>query len=295
MSLGVEQGAVYAIVGPSGARAVINDPADPDFVGFLTGPPTGLERAGVRENADVLPEADGGVHGRFLRDRLPFTLPGIVPPDGGALTWPARQDRLLEATDALSADALLQWTPSTGVPVQIAFREQQPTRITDRRPKTFLVAGVSEDPAVYSQELHELQVAPAPGASAGGFTSPMRSPLVSGAAAAGVVEVINAGRSRAWPVLSVYGPCVNPSITNQRTGETIYLNVTLAAGEAFVIDTNPRRRTVRLNGVANRYRYLDSARSHWWALLPGANEVRVGFASYTAGARLVVQWRDAWG
>lgn len=295
MSLGVEQGVVYAIESPTGVRAVINDATDPDYVGYLTSPPTGLERAGVRESADVLPEADGGVHGRFLRDRLAFTLQGIIPPDGGALSWPARQDRLLEATDALRADALLLWTPSEGDPVQVSFREQQPTRITDRRPKTFLVAGVSEDPGVYSQALHEAIVAPAPGASAGGFRSPLTSPLVSGAGVAGSVVAHNAGRGLAWPILTIVGPCTNPSVLNFNTGEVIYFNAVLAAGESLVIDTNPRRRTVRFNGVANRYRFFDSARSDWWALVPGDNDVRVGFATYSAGARLTVQWRDAWG
>src|SRR5213080_746959 len=184
--IGVQHGLPYVITGPDGTRAVLNDTTDADFVGFLNpdsgGGVTGLERAGVRENADVLPEADGGVHGPFRYDRLAFTLQGLIPPDSpaGADTWLGRQAKLLKATNAMRADATLAWTPSEAPPVRVLFRQQQPTRITGRRPKTFLVAGVSEDPNAYSQGLNSAILNPSAG-SIGGFASLLTSPLTSSA------------------------------------------------------------------------------------------------------------------
>src|SRR4051794_1807505 len=125
-ALGVEFGAVYAITGPDGTRAVFNDPLSPDFAGYLTGDGavTGLERAGVRESADSLAEADGGVHGNFYRDRLAFTLAGIVAVDDAAS--PQAQDRILRSTNAMRQDAVLEWWPTTiDEGVQVLFREQQ--------------------------------------------------------------------------------------------------------------------------------------------------------------------------
>jgi hypothetical protein len=296
--LGVEQGAVYEIIAANGSRAVLNDAASPDFVGYLKSPPTGLERGGVRENAEVLPEADGGVHGAFYRDRLPFTLNGLIDTSVDGPNS-AAQDRLLRATNALRADALLRWVPSTIVEgVQVAFREQQPTRISDRRPKTFLVAGVAEDPFVYSQTLKSTIIDPG-AVGAGGFSSPLTSPLTSTAPTAGQASVLNDGSAETWPLLTIRGPCVNAIVTNFTLGLSIAFTFTLAAGEYLQVDTNPRRRTVKFGTspatLSSRYNALDFANSRWWPLISGVNDVRISFASFSAGAQVQLDYRDAWG
>jgi len=295
--IGVEVGIVYTIVGPDGTRAVLNDRADRDFVGFLSGEDgvTGLERAGVRESSDTLPEADGGVHGAFRYDRLSFTLKGLVVPDatsGGS--WLTRQAKLLRATNAMRADALLLWTPSEAPPVQVSFRQQQPTRLTGRRPKAFLVTGVSERNVVEAQALSLVTIVPGAIVS-GGMGSPLGSPLGSAASDAGSATVIGGGQSEAWPVITFTGPIVNPSIESQTLGLALHLNYTLAAGERLVLDSDPRRRTVRLNDQSNRYSALDYLASSWFPLVPGANELAVGASSYSIGSSVAVAWRDAWG
>lgn len=284
--IGVEFGAVYVITGPDGTRAVFNDPGDRDHVGYLIGDDavTGLERAGVRESSDTLPEADGGVHGAFRYDRLAFTLKGQVEPDAvGAAAL--KQAKLLRATDAMVADGRLDWRPSTAPPVSVFFRQQLPTRITGRRPKTFIVAGVCEDPLIYSQGVH----------SVAGDAS------VIGAAGAGHVDIDapNAGIRPSWPLLTLEGPITDPSIINLTAGYGLVLTAAggldLAAGEVAVIDTNPRRRSIRLADGTNRYGRRNFTLSRWPPLLSGANTIRVTGSSAGAGARLTVQWRDAWG
>lgn len=292
--VGTTIGAVYELLSPSGERAVLNDPADPDFVGYLTGDDavTGLERASVRESADVLPEADGGVHGAFRYGRLEFTLKGML--DGDTPPFHDSQDKLLAATDAMLANGRLRWT-ANGVPLQLMFRQQQPTRITGRIPKTFVIAGVADRNTITS-ELEKADDALAAATVGGGFSSPLVSPLVSAPSTDGAVDVENEGRARSWPILEVYGPCTNPVLTNLTDGgKAIRLIYTLAADERLVIDTDPRRRSIKLNDQANRYGALDFARSEWWALLPGVNAIRVAFNTYGAGAKLRVRWRDTWG
>lgn len=296
--LGVEQGAVYTITGPSGARAVLNDPADPDFVGLLTGDTaiTGLERAGVRESADTLPEADGGVHGAFRYDRWSFTLSGLVDTYTDPTLSASRQSKLLAATDAMLADATLAWAPSTAPPVFLSFRQQQPTRITGRRPKAFIVAGVAEDPVIQSQAVQSIDAVAGATGTGGGLSSPLVSPLASGQGATAQALAENQGNRDAWPVYVLTGPLTNPTITNLSTGEALVLTYDLAAGDQLVIDSNPRRRTIKLNGTGNRYSALNFAASSWPRLLGGVvNDVRLTVSAFSAPAALTVRYRHAWG
>lgn len=299
--IGVENGLTYTITGPTGIRAVLNDDTDPDWVGFLNprdgGGVTGLERAGVREVSDLLPEADGGVHGIFLRERLSFTLGGIIPPDAPITAndgWQGRQSRLLRATDALSGNAILTWTPSTAVPVQLAFRAAGPTRITGARPKTFLVSGVSEESGIEAQTPQVVNI-PATSPAGGGFSSLLTSPLTSTAGVSGAATCTNVGAIGAWPVITITGPCTNPTIVNSTTGLGLYLTYSLAAGDTLVIDTNPRRRSVKLNGATNRFSAVNWALSSWWGLVPGANVIQTGYQSYSNPASVSLSWKDAWG
>lgn len=296
--IGVEVGLKYELVGPDGSRAVLNDSTDADWVGFLNGENgvTGLERAGIRESADTLPESDGGVHGAFLSDRLSWTLQGIVPPDGpvGALSWVARQDRLMRASDAMRADGELRWTPSGyGQAVRVRFRAQQPTRLAGRRPKTFLVAGVCEDPAVEAYLENVRTIIPTGGGT--GFASPLKSLLTSSPAAPAGAIVTNNGRSPSWPLIRVYGPCSSITVRNATLGLDLVLNYSLNAGEYLELESNPRRRSVRLMGTANRYSALDWSRSFWWPLLAGDNDVRIGMGTFSAGAQVEIRYRDTWG
>lgn len=265
--LGVEQGAVYSIIGPTGARAVINDSSDRDFVGYLSEPPSGLDGAGVRESADVIPEGDGGLHGAFWQDRLAFTLTGLVYPDAGASVL--RQEKLRRACKALRADSQLLWTPSvSGIPVRVLFRTPNPPRITDRRPKRFLVQGVSANPLIESQDLQIAQFA-----------------------AAGVAT--NNGGADAWPLLTIYGPRTNPVVANTTNGGTLAFNITLAtASDYLVVNTDPRARSVTLNTGANRYSTLAFSTAKWWPISPADNALTIA----GAGAGLfTVQWRHSWG
>lgn len=292
--LGSEVGAAFVLVGPEGDRAAFNDQSDPDFVGYLSDV-TGLDGVPIRESADDLTEEDGGWHGDFFESRRPWTLQGIVDPQVDTLARNAAVDRILAVGDALRADSTLLWTPTGGVPVQIRGRAQQPARITGLRPKTFLLSMVSDDPRIYSQQLHSQAVA-AGSSAVGGFSSPLRSPLASAAIVSGQTIAVNAGRKPSPPVLTITGPGSNPTVLNYSTGQALVFQYVLGAGDYLLVDTAERdpTRRVLLNGVANRYSAFDFQRSTWWRLRRGQNDVRLSWSAYSAGAQMTIQWRDAW-
>lgn len=160
--MAVWQGIPYTFTGPDGTIAVFNDRADPNFVGYLTEPPTGLDGPPIRERAYDLVDSDGGRHGEFLASRRPVAFQGLILPSGVQATDEDRQNRLLAATWALGpghqnannlGDTVISWTESLRGAVQLFARTQQPTRITGRRPKIATVSMVSADHRIVSQTL----------------------------------------------------------------------------------------------------------------------------------------------
>lgn len=292
--MGHEIGIEYELVGPDGTIAVFNTSGDPDFVGYLK-EVGGLDSPEVREASEDIPGWDGAHHGSFFAGRRPVTLEGIIDPavDYSPALRNAKIDKLLRATNALREDALLKWQESGGVARQISLRRQQPTRITQRVPKAFLAALVAEDPRIVSQAIHTQSVlAGAISSSGEGF--PLDFPLdfneISGTA--GSISATNAGNGDAIPWFTVTGPITNPRLVNNTTGKELRLIYTLASGETLIVDG--RDRSIKLNGVVDRYSALDFANSEWWTLQPGANDVRLLSTAYSAPAALAISWRDTW-
>jgi hypothetical protein len=109
-----EVGGYYSLVSPAGVQAVFNEPTDPNYVGMLT-EVTGLDSAEVRESANDLPEADGGVHGNFYMSRRPIVLNGSIFGHATVVERNQRMDRARRASMALRADSVLSWKPSKRV------------------------------------------------------------------------------------------------------------------------------------------------------------------------------------
>lgn len=211
------------------------------------------------------------------------------------LVWARRQDRLLAATNAMDRDGLVRWKPSHAPPVQVRFRQQQPTRITGRRPKNFLIAGSCENHTVESQEVVSSVIDLTPSVDTAGLRSPMTSPLGSGAETIGNGSAENIGSADAWPTITFRGPITNPSIRSLRFGREVRLSCSLADGEELVLVTDPHRRAILLGGTIDRYELLDWESSWWFPIAPGPNNLRVGASSFSAGASVTVAFRHAWG
>lgn len=292
--MGLQTGAIYTLTGPNGTRAVFNDPADLDFVGFLNADGGISFGSEVRESADSQVERDGGLHGSFYAGRMPIVLQGWIPYDEPYSIVNDRIDRFYAATNALRADAVLRWTEDGSPERRLLLRRQQTPRVGGRLPKTFQVGLVSAAHVAESAALQQ-QVIVAGATGYLGVASPMKSPLASIIAGGGQQFVVNQGTELAYPILTIDGPITNPRILNNTTGEELRLTYTLAGGEYLVIDM--RQRTVVLNGnpAASRYSAVEFPASRWWGLIDGNNDIRLNAAAAGGGAQCTVAWRHAWG
>lgn len=108
-----ENDAHYRLVSGTNV-ATFNDPLDPDFVGMLE-EVTGLDGAEIRESAEDLVQADGGVHGDFYYGRRPIVISGRSYGHTTVAQRNARLDKLKRAANAMRSDATLAWKPSTRV------------------------------------------------------------------------------------------------------------------------------------------------------------------------------------
>lgn len=293
LAVGPQYGTKYTLTGPDGTVVVFNDSADANYVGQLTDI-SGFDSAEVRENADNLVQMDGGIHGDFFYGRRPITMTGQCYNNASAAERNLKMTRLMQATNAMRADASLQWTPDGGGPTTfVRLRRQAPLRITGGWNKEFQISMVAADPRIYSATLYNQSVLASAGGAAGGFGFNLGFNMNFGAASVtGQMTVTNNGNAESYPIYTITGGGVNPSIYNATTGKTLSFIYTLADGETLVVDT--LNRTVYLNNVTSRYGALDFSTSSWGGLVPGDNDLRLIFYSYNAGASLRVDWRDAW-
>ena len=103
--------------------------------------------------------------------------------------------------------------------------------------------------------------------------------------------ITNGGNFGTFPVITITGAGENPTIYSVTTGQSLTINVTLAAGDELVIDCE--NGTVTLNG-ADALAYL-STDSQFIQLAAGANTIQV---TDDSGASLdldvVFEYRYAW-
>jgi hypothetical protein len=287
-------GIPYIITGPDGTRAVLNDPLDPDFVGYLDPDDgiAGLDGAEVDEAADTLTDADGGVHGDFFHGRMPFTLQGFLWPEGGTPAVNARENRLKRAGKAMRADGTLTWTPDSDLQRVVYFRRQQRPFFGVGYERKFQLSLVSASHRIVSAGENSATFAADAAAGELGLASPLASPLASTIAPGGSTIVSNVGDEDSPPRFRIDGPITNPIIRNATLDAELRFITTLAAGEWLEIDVDNRQ--VLLNGASDRYAALQFPGSRWWQLTPGANDVRLLSTAFSAPAALTVYWRHAW-
>jgi len=262
-------GCKYVLLGTDGVtRAVFNDSTDADYVGVLS-EITGLDSAEVRESADDLPQADGGWHGQFWYGRRPITMTIQVANVSSNVDRDTKLDKLRRASNALRADATLQWqnNPTTSNPgMQTWVRRQQPLRITGGWVKTIQLALVSQYAPLFSQTAH---------ASAGTASG---TPVI----------VENVGDYASYPVVRVAGPSTNPQVAVTGGGTLKTTGLTIASGHYVDFDCL-NHSAVDDTGVSMN-RYIDYANITLWPSLAKGNNT----FTLTGGGTMTVFWRDAW-
>lgn len=279
----IELGCRYEFfVNDLSASFVLNDPTDPNFVGYVTDI-SGLDDAGVRENAQTVVAGDGGYHGRFWKDRRPWTFSGIIMPTMPVISRSAAQEKMQGVLgNCLASDGFLSWIPADGLRRWLPFRKQQSTRMAtgqSKVEKTFQIAGVSADWRIFSYVLHQV--------SATASSSPLLLP-----------SVVNAGNADAPLWAQINGPINGFAVVNFTASKQIKINLNLADTHYAVVDLSGTYPTVIQDNSSNQYGTVDPLGTDWSiAAIPGSNSF--GLVEATPGSMgldttLTLRWRDSW-
>jgi hypothetical protein len=124
----------------------------------------------------------------------------------------------------------------------------------------------------------------------------------TGAIASGHSDVVvhSTGRTDSDPVIDIYGPVTNPTISNQTTGHSLIFDadggIAIASGHYLRVDFFSRR--VLLDNTTNRYSKLDKVASDWWdagveGIVPGDNAIRLAGSSFSSPAKAHVAFNPA--
>jgi len=134
------------------------------------------------------------------------------------------------------------------------------------------------------------QSLPADQSSATGFSAPFSFPLATGNTTADnpILTLSVGGSAPVAPYLYIYGPAVNPKITDDTGNQFKFTGLTLDVNQFVQIDMGAA--TVRLGGNpdASVYHLVDFTVSTFWLWPPGPRTVRY---LATSGS-VAVQWRD---
>jgi hypothetical protein len=231
--------------------------------------------------------ADGAFDSPGYRSPRVITLEGMAI----APSWEAKElakNRLA----AVFADASVLGTFQVQEQLfdrQVRARLSDHAKMADRTRTTFewSLQLTAPDPMRYGSVAYQANCGlPRPGA---GLNFPMAFPLDFGTPVGGRLTLTNQGTAPASPVWTIQGPCAQPTIVNQNTGQRLTFSLTLGS-ETLVVDTAAR--TVLL-GDASRRSTLEPG-SAWFTLPPGTTSVVFEAADNSAAAQLTASWRDTW-
>lgn len=251
----------------------------------------GLDSAPYRETRRDHEGADGGfMDAEFERGR-DVILNGDVFADGEDM-----EEYLdsLKANFAPSTSLIPFYIKSPGVverllyvkPLGCKYDWDQIRRIGQARVQLKMFA---EDPRIYAAQLSTATIPFVAGSTLGlGFSFGFSFGFGGSSGTDGVI-VNNEGNRPTPPTFTINGPCETPSIRDDTYGHTMTFNISLAAGETLVIDT--QYKTVKLNGSVNRRGTL--LIPDWFYLQPGQTFLRYNAITGT-GSSVSVSFRSAW-
>ena len=109
------------------------------------------------------------------------------------------------------------------------------------------------------------------------------------------VEILFQGSVPAPVRITITGEAPSPQITNETTGETIYVeNLSLEADESVTIWTKKGEKSVKLrrdSEITDAF-HLVGVRSKFWSLQPGKNVITYKSADDSKHARVNIEWTN---
>ena len=133
-----------------------------------------------------------------------------------------------------------------------------------------LVQLVADDPFFHTPEEEEEFIA----VLIPGLRIPFVFPgVIRPALVTALLTVTNSGHVFTYPIFTINGPCTNPDIINETTGETLTIDEILAAGDILTVDMGQRTAIVTSGGVETNV--LGSVSGVWWSLQVGDTDIRI--------------------
>lgn len=231
--------------------------------------------------ADVSPIGQTVTVARFEARAVVLNVLARHQVDGqalGALRIMQAMRRLRASIDATLAPVPMKVTdPLQALQSQVRLQTGMKTAIQgDQGAVTFQVPIICPDPRRYAQA-----------------QSIVTCPIAGTGTDSGGVIMTNGGDMETAPVVTIYGPAVNPLIQNDSIAGTpnVKWNATLGGGDVLVIDMGAC--TVTRNGSQNMILDLDP-NSRFWQLQPGANVIHYHRTSGASLSACNLAWRDAY-
>lgn len=148
---------------------------------------------------------------------------------------------------------------------------------------------LAPDPILYDNSTAGLLTATLSRQTGGGLTWPLTWPLVW-ATGSGPTSVVNSGSATVYPTITLTGIMSNPVITNLTTGKVFKLDPFVSTtGDVVVIQMNPSKRTVLLNG--GNIAPSVSLDSSWFGLITGTNTLLLTTSSGSDTVTGLVEWK----
>ncbi len=86
------------------------------------------------------------------------------------------------------------------------------------------------------------------------------------------------------------GPAINPTVTNETTGEFLRVNRELGEEDVLTVSTAFGEKYVRINGE-NAFHYIDLD-STFWQLIPGENILSYASNNDSINTKVTVKWKN---
>jgi hypothetical protein len=262
---------------------------DADGIAWTLGTLEGWDSADVRTQYTERQADHGAWAGQAYYQARVITVGGTIT----AMDQAGLDGALEQLRSAVSLDDTLLTVHET-ISRQVTVRSSG--RLLISRPSdriaTWSALLTAADPRRYSTVLQHTSTG-LPVAS-GGISLPLVLPLVlTASTASGQLTLTNEGTIGTRPTFQITGPVTAPALVVQyadgSTGQLAYSD-TVGAGDVLVIDA--AERTVTLNGLVSRRRYLSGA----WPEIPPASTVTVQWSAstYDPAAQLDGYCRSAW-
>lgn len=291
-------------IGTSTNQIVFNDTSSTPYFRVQSRAP---QRRQLRDSDIPVPFENGIMDFETLTGQYTYLIQGTMYPaneadsDSGVAALRKLASLEVSQDDNLADDGYVPYVWKEASRYKLLFVKVLYVNVVDNVRqgliKQFSLVCKIKDPTIFGEELKTATTAQVDlSGTTGSFKYPVKYPEAYGASLYSTSNTAyNEGDIPVYPfAITVYGPCVNPKITNSRTGEYIELQgVTLSNSLNIATLTYDKDSiAVQVDGTNALARVTNT--STFFKLVPGGNLITLSGSSVSNGAYLTVQYRDAW-